>query len=162
MKCGKNEGPVFASGKHLCGVWKKGVVYCGSCKHWVHKRCSGFKGRLIDTPYFKCHKGLHLPGSEKEAHKFKLSNSEYKRMDKFCNLGDMLRASAGADASSVTQIRTSWKKFRELLPLFTSRVFSHKMKGNIHKACVRSAMLYGSETWPLKVVQTPMDRNADG
>ena len=132
---------------------QKGVgrnsVYCGSCKHWVHKRCSGFKGRLIDTPYFKCHRGLHLPGSEKEAHKFKLGNFDYKRMDKFCNLGDMLSASAGADASSVTQIRTSWKKFRELLPLLTSRVFSHKMKGNI-QACVTSAMLYGSETGRLR------------
>ena len=36
------------------------------------------------------------------------------------------------------------------MALLTSRVFSHKMKGNIDKACVRSAMLYGSETWPVK------------
>ena len=54
MKCGTNAGPVFASGKYPCGMCKKGVdrnsLYCSFCKHWVHKRCSGFKGRLIDTP----------------------------------------------------------------------------------------------------------------
>ena len=36
------------------------------------------------------------------------------------------------------------------MPLLTSRVFSHRMKGKLYTACVRSVMLYGSETWPLK------------
>ena len=31
-----------------------------------------------------------------------------------------------------------------------SRVFTHRMKGKLYQACVRSVMLYGSETWPLK------------
>ena len=76
MKCGTNEGPVFSSGKCLCGVCKKGVcknsVYCSFCTDWVHKRCSSFKGRLIDTSDFRCHNCLHLPESEKEARKFKI------------------------------------------------------------------------------------------
>ena len=108
------------------------------------------KGRLIVTPRFKCQSCLHPLENGNEAHKIKLGNIEYERVNKFCYLGDMLRAGCGGEASSITQVRTSWKKFRELLPLLTSRVFSHKMKGNIYKACVRSAMLYGSETWPAK------------
>ena len=52
----------------------------------------------------------------------------------------MLSTGGEAEASSIAQIRTCWKKFKELLPLLTSRVFSHKMKGNIYKICVRSAM----------------------
>ena len=36
----------------------------------------------------------------------------------------------------------------------TLRKLSHKMKGNIYKACVRSGMLYGSETWPVKKEDT--------
>ena len=36
------------------------------------------------------HSCLHLPESEKEGHKFKLGNFDYKRVDKFCYLGDML------------------------------------------------------------------------
>ena len=41
-------------------------------------------------------------------------------------------------------------KFRELLPLLTVRMFSHKIKGNIYKACHRRAMLCGSAIWPAK------------
>ena len=44
----------------------------------------------------------------------------------------------------------AWKKFCELLPLLTSRTFSLKKKGALYEACVRSVMLYGSETWPAK------------
>ena len=121
-------------------------MYCSFCKHWVHKRCSGFKGRLIDTPDLKCHCCLHPPNSEKEAHKFKLGNFDYERVEKFCYLEDMLSDGRGAEASSMTRIRTGWKKIRELLPLFTSKVLSHKMKSNTYRACFRSAMLYDSET----------------
>ena len=89
-----------------------------------------------------------------EAHKFELGNFDEERIDKFCYLGDMLSAGGGLEASSITQIRTGWKKFKEILPLLTSRVFSYKMKGNIDKACVRSAMFYGSEIWAVKMEDT--------
>ena len=79
-----------------------------------------------------------------------LDGVQYEVVDKFCYLGDMLSARGGAEASTITRIRSGWKKFRELLPLLTGRVFSHKTKGRLYSACVRSVMLYGSETWPLK------------
>ena len=82
MKCDTNEGPVLVPGEHPCSVCKKGVgrnsVYCSFCKNWVRKRCSGFKGRLIDTPDVKCHSCLLLPESDKKACKFKIGNSVMK------------------------------------------------------------------------------------
>ena len=45
----------------------------------------------------------------------------------------MLSVGGGAETSSITRIRTGWKKFRELLQLFTLRVFSHKMNHNFLK-----------------------------
>ena len=51
-------------------------------------------------------------------------------------------------------LRSAWRKFRELLPLITKKEISLKLKGVLYKACVRSCMLYGNETWPLKVEQT--------
>ena len=121
-------------------------IYCSFYKHWLHKRCSGLKGRLTITSSFKCHGCLRSPENGNEAHKIKLGDVDYGRVNKFCYLGDMLSAGGGAEASSITRVRTGWKKFRELLPLLTSRVILHKMKDNIYKACVRSAMLYSSET----------------
>ena len=91
------------------------------------------KGRLIDTPDFKCHNCLHPSESEKKAHKFKLRDCDCKRVNKFCYTGDILSAAGGADASSITIITTGWKTFRELMQLLTLRVSSHKMNRNSRK-----------------------------
>ena len=56
------------------------------------------------------------------------------------SLGNMLSTGVGGEVSLIRI--TGWMKFRELLPLLTLGVFSHKMKGIIYKAFVRSAMLY--------------------
>ena len=46
-------------GKWPCGVCHKGVgnnsIYCSTGKHWVHKKCSGIKGRLLEADAFECH-----------------------------------------------------------------------------------------------------------
>ena len=142
MASGIGEGLVFTSGKYPCGVCRKGVgvnsVYCTFCGHWVHKRCSGLKGKLRDIPDFKCRQCLHPQEVSEAPKKIKLGNGDYEVVDQFCYLGDMLSAGGGAEASSVMRVRSGWKKFRELLPLLTSRVFSHKMKGKLYAACVRS------------------------
>ena len=40
-------------------------------------------------------------------------------------------------------------KFKECRELLNSKRFLLKMKGMVYRSCVRSAMLYGSETWCL-------------
>jgi hypothetical protein len=49
------------------------------------------------------------------------------------------------------RVKCAWGKFRELSPILTVRGMSLKMKGKIYGACVQSVMVYGSETWALKV-----------
>ena len=53
--------------------------------------------------------------------------------------------------SSRMRVRCAWSKFRELSPIITSRGASMMIKGKIYKACVHIVMVYGSETWPMKV-----------
>ena len=67
----------------------------------------------------------------------------------FCYLGDMLSAGGGCEMAVTTRVKTAWKKFRELLPVLTSRHLSYKTLGHVYSSCVRSAMLHASETWPL-------------
>ena len=67
----------------------------------------------------------------------------------FCYLGDMLSASGGCELSITTRVKTAWKKFKELLPVLSSRHLSFKTRGRVYSSCVRSAMLHASETWPL-------------
>jgi hypothetical protein len=50
------------------------------------------------------------------------------------------------------RIRCAWKKLRELSPTLTAR--GDRSKGKIYSAVhvyVRSSLIYGSETWPMKV-----------
>ena len=150
---GVDKGQVFPSGKHPCGVCRKGVgrnsIFCGYCKHWVHKRCSGLRQLNLDAN-FKCRSCADEQIKGEVDNKMVLDGVEYDVVNQFCYLGDMLNAGGGAEASTIARVRSAWKKFRELLPLLTSRVFSHKTKGRLYRACVRSVMLYASETWPLK------------
>ena len=60
----------------------------------------------------------------------------------------------GAGEASRVRIRCAWKKFRELSPILTARGASLALKGKIYSACIRSSMIYGSETWPMKVEDT--------
>ena len=67
----------------------------------------------------------------------------------FCYLGDMLSAGGSCEITVTTRVKTAWKKFRELLPVLTSRHLSYKTHGHIYSSCLRSAMLHASETWSL-------------
>ena len=44
-------------------------------------------------------------------------------------------------------VRSDWKKFRELSGVLTNKKIALRLKGRVCAACVRSTMLYGSETW---------------
>ena len=67
----------------------------------------------------------------------------------FCYLGDMLSAASGCELSTTTRVKTTWKKFKDLLPVLSSRHLSFKTRGRVYSSCVRSAKLHASETWPL-------------
>jgi len=70
-------------------------------------------------------------------------------VDKFCYLGDMLNVDRDADAAVEARVRIGWNKFRQLVPLLTSRDISLVRRGRLYSSCVRSSMLHGSETWPV-------------
>ena len=67
----------------------------------------------------------------------------------FCYLGDMLSAAGGCELSTTTRVKTAWKKFKDLLPVLSSRHLSFKTCGHVYSSCVQSAMLHASETWLL-------------
>ena len=44
------------------------------------------------------------------------------------------------------EVRYGWKKFRDLSGILTSKKVALRLKGKVYGTCVRSAMIYGSET----------------
>ena len=71
-------------------------------------------------------------------------------MNGFCYLRDRLNASGGCEAAVTARVRIGWVRFRKCGELFCGNRFPLKMKGKVIRCCVRSAILYGSETWCLK------------
>jgi len=71
-------------------------------------------------------------------------------VDKFCYLGDMLSVAGDADAAVKARIRIGWNKFRQLVLLLTNRDILSIRRGRLYSSCVRSSMLHGSETWPVR------------
>ena len=76
----------------------------------------------------------------------------YECVKSFCYLGDTLDRDCGADLAATARIRNGWMKFREVFSSFlTSRAPPLEMNGRVYASCVRSSMIYGSETRPLLV-----------
>ena len=71
-------------------------------------------------------------------------------MNGYCYLGDRLNVSGGCEGAVTARVRIGWVRFRECGELLLRNRFPLKMKGKVYRCCVRSAMLYGSETWCLK------------
>ena len=64
MISGKNLHSLRDSGKHRCGVCRKGVgsnsILCCGCQLWIHKKCSGIKSKLTADPSYKCKRCMGL------------------------------------------------------------------------------------------------------
>jgi len=55
-----------------------------------------------------------------------------------------------ADAAGEARIQIGWNKFRQLEPLLTNRDISLIRRGMPYSSCVRSSMLHGSESRPVR------------
>jgi hypothetical protein len=158
MRCQADAGSVVKSGKYPCGVCSKGVgsnsIQCTSCYAWTHKRCSGITGSLEHVSQYhcvQCMKGGNPVRSEVLQQLLLEDGQELECVEKFCYLGDMIGAGGGAEEAVTARVRCAWAKFRELAPILTSRGASLKVKGKVYRVCVQRVLVYGSETWPVKV-----------
>jgi len=77
-------------------------------------------------------------------------NADLELVEKFCYLGDMLSVDGDADAAVETRIRFGWNKFRQLVPLLTNKDISLIVRGRLFSSCMRSNILHGSKTWPIR------------
>jgi len=71
-------------------------------------------------------------------------------VDNFCYLGDMLSVDGDTDAAVEARIQIGWNKFRQLVPLLTSRDISLIRRGRLYSSFVQNSMLHRNETWPVR------------
>ena len=154
MICGTGLDLLQSSGEFPCAVCHTGVgsnsIFCNSCKHWAHKKCSGLK-RLKKDPDYRCTwcQGTARPLDGRPQKEVQVGPDKLEVVASFCYLGDMLSAAGGCELPTTTRVKTAWKKFKDLLPVLSSCHLSFKTRGHVYSSCVRSAMLHASKTWPL-------------
>ena len=153
MICGTGLDLLQSSGEFPCAVCRTGVssnsIFCKGCKHWVHKKCSGLK-RLTEDPDYRCTRceGTVCPLDGRPQREVQVGSDKLEVVASFCYLADMLSAAGGCELSTTSRVKTACKKFKELIPVLSSRYLSLKARGRLYRSCVRSAMLHASETWP--------------
>ena len=138
------------TGKWPCGVCFKGVgrnsIFCNSCMHYIHKRCSGIKGKLKEDNNYMCSTCLN-PNAEIPPIEFTIDGSPLEVVPTFCFLGDMIGNNGGCFDAITMRVKSAWKKFRELLPILSNKSITLKSRGHVFSAAVRGVLLYASETW---------------
>ena len=157
MISGRNLNSLRDSGKHPCGVCRKGVgvnsIWCDGCCSWIHKKCSGIKGRLVENPAYRCSRCLggarDIDGRPREH--VMIDEHKLEVVESFCYLGDQQCPGGTCEPCTIHRCKVAWSKFRELLPLLTNKSISLTNRGVVYRSCVRNAMLHASECWPLKV-----------
>ncbi|MBV8233323.1 MAG: hypothetical protein JO329_25390 [Planctomycetaceae bacterium] len=166
MEIGREKGNIKAKPncKWPCGVCEERVggnsILCIKCDRWVHGRCSGIKGSLKKCEgVFICKKCMGVGLCEVKFNEgegdggvFELGEgTNLEVVEEFCYLGDMLDVEGGVDRAVEKRIAVGWNKFHEMKGIITKRGISLKLKGRLYDSCVRSCMLYASETWAMKV-----------
>ena len=147
------EGETTSSKIDPCGVCGKRVgsnaVCCTRCMKWIHGRCTTMKKVTCSSARdFVCRKCTDVGDGTEEP--VKILFDEVETVKGFCYLGDRLNASGGCETAVTPRLRIGWMKFRECGELLRGGRFSLRMKGVVYQSCVRSPMLYGSETWRLR------------
>ena len=111
-------------------------IFCNGCKHWVHKKCSGLKCLTKDLDY-RCTRcqGTACPLDGRLQREVEVGPDKLEVVASFCYLGDMLSAAGGHELSTTTHVKNARKKFKELLPVLSSRHLSFKTWPCIQLLC---------------------------
>ena len=100
------------------------------------QKCSGLK-RLTKDPDYRCTRcwGTACPLDGRPQKKVQVRPDKLAVVASFCYLGDMLSAAGGCEFSTTTCVKTAWKKFKDLLPVLSSRHLSFKTRGRVYSFC---------------------------
>ena len=146
MICGKNLHSLKDSAKHHCGACHKWVgsnsIFGDGCQSWIHKKCSGFKGRLKAGPNYRCKicMGLcRLVDGRPEKH-VTLDRIQLDVVESFHYLGDKISPGGGCELATIARTRAAWRMFYELFPLRTSTTISLARHGKLYN--IVSEVLY--------------------
>jgi len=150
MVTGK-QGENLQSGRYPCSVCGRGTgtnsILCVTCNRWCHGRCSGLP-RVSGVVGFHCPR---CAGQVQVAPTLDdsiiIPEGVIAEVKQFCYLGDLLDSEGGAERAAKARVSIAWMRWRELSSLLCNPGIPLRHRARVYDACIRSTMLYGSETW---------------
>ena len=121
LVCSKRNSSVKTNPvKWPCSICLKGIgsnsIFCQSCNHWIHKRCSKIKGRLKEDPSFKCNACTNnIMTISQDDPEVTIGNDKFEVVDSFRYLGDSI-----GQSGSCFEATTDRESSREEFPQFAS------------------------------------------
>ena len=77
---------------------------------------------------------------------------------KFKYLGSVIQTNGESDGDVTDRIQVDWLKWRAAIGVLCDKKFPRRLKGKFYRVAIRSALLYGTECWPVKkVFETRME-----
>ena len=114
MFCANGGNTLKDSGKFPCGVCRTGVgsnsIQCSKCSFWIHKNCSGVKGKLTPDPTFLCSRCCCLarPIDCRSVTEVTLNDETLDVVDCFCYLGDAESPGGVCKLAVITRVGCAW------------------------------------------------------
>ena len=72
-------------------------------------------------------------------------------MNTFKYVGATLTDNDDMDAEMTHRIQSGWKNWKRVSGILCDRRISLRVKGKVYKTVVRPAMMYGAETWAVRL-----------
>ena len=85
------------------------------------------------------------------ANPFVINGLPLEIVDRFVYLGSCISSDCSVSNEIKSRIAKARTTFANLHHLWCNKKISLKLKGRVYQATVRAVLLYGSETWPLRV-----------
>ena len=163
MITGDDEAEPVEMGEYPCGVCGRGVgvnsIPCVHCQKWCHKRCSGLRS-LRGVVDFCC-PSCSRQRSNSATEDLVVDGEVVQKVMDFRYLGDVVGSEGGSDRALKCRTRAAWSKWREISGLLLNKGIPLKSRGAVYAACIRSVLMYGTETWSFTKRQEELIRSCD-
>ncbi|KAI5715312.1 hypothetical protein M8J77_013954 [Diaphorina citri] len=133
-----------------CMLFADDVVLCGKKKEEMEEWLNEWRTSLEE-------RGLKINRTKtvqmnfgKEEESINLDGNHLNIVPKFKYLGSTVSKSGDLDSEIEHRVNVAWMSWKRMSGILCDRRMSLRMKSKIYKTVVRPAMMYGSETWPMK------------
>ncbi|KAI5748144.1 hypothetical protein M8J77_022340 [Diaphorina citri] len=128
------------------------VVLCGSNPEVMNRELESWRRALEEKSGLKINrmKTVQLNFGTDRGELLHLDGQALNVVDKFKYLGSTVNKEGDLDCEIAHRVNAAWMNWKRMSGVLCDRRMNGRMRRKIYRTVVRPAMMYGSETWPVK------------